>query len=93
MNTIIRRRTEANRTFSETAADSDFSAQLNTDTGETATMKTKFTHCLTLRITPEMDSMLCDAAHDARLPKSAWIRWAIQRCLQERRQRHETVLR
>jgi hypothetical protein len=75
------------------AADSDFSAPLNTDTGATATMKTTFTHCLTLRITPEMDSMLCDAAHDGRLPKSAWIRWAIERCLQQKRQRHEAVLR
>lgn len=56
-------------------------------------MKTKFTHCLTLRITPEMDSLLCDAAHDARLPKSDWIRLAIQKFLRQKRQRYEAVLR
>lgn len=75
------------------AADPKIFVPLDTDTGATATMKTRFTHCLTLRITPEMDSLLCDAAHDARLPKSAWIRLALQRCLQQNRQRQEAVLR
>jgi hypothetical protein len=68
-------------------------APLNTDTGATATMKTKFTHCLTLRLTPEMDSLLCDAAYDAHLPKSGWIRLAIESFLRQRRQRKEAVLR
>ena len=56
-------------------------------------MTTKFTHCLTLRITPEMDAMLCDAAHDAHLPKSGWLRLAIQNFLRQKRQRHEAMLR
>jgi len=56
-------------------------------------MKTKFTHCLTLRITPEMDSMLCDAAYEARLPKSGWLRLAIQHFLRQKRQRQQAVLR
>jgi hypothetical protein len=56
-------------------------------------MKTRFTHALTLRITPEMDSMLCDAAHDARLPKSGWIRLALQRFLKQKQQRPDAVLR
>jgi hypothetical protein len=57
-------------------------------------MKTKFTHCLTLRITPEMDSMIADAAYDSRMmSKAAWLRWAIARCLQAKRHGHEPVLR
>ena len=55
-------------------------------------MKTNFTHCLTLRTTPEMDSQIADAAYDARLPKSGWIRLAIEKCLRQK-QRQDTVLR
>jgi len=86
MNTLYAAAQERPEHFLVVAADSEFSAPLNTDTGATATMKIKFTHALTLRITPEMDSLLCDAAHDARLPKSGWIRRAIERSLQQRRQ-------
>jgi hypothetical protein len=56
-------------------------------------VENKNTHSLTLRITPEMDSLLSDAAHDARLSKSGLIRLAIQRCLKQKQQRHEAVLR
>jgi hypothetical protein len=56
-------------------------------------VKIKNTHCLTLRIPPELDLLVSDAAYDARLPKSAWIRRAIQRCLQEKRERQEALLR
>ena len=38
-------------------------------------MRTNFTHCLTLRIVPEMDALIADAAYDSRIPsKAAWIR-------------------
>jgi len=57
-------------------------------------MKTNFTHCLTLRITPEMDSLIADAAYDARMmSKAAWIRLAIARSLQQKQQRQDAVLR
>ncbi len=56
-------------------------------------MKMKNTHCMTLRISPEVDSLIADAAHDARLPKSGWIRLAIQRCLRQQQQRQAAVLR
>jgi len=50
---------------------------LNTcDTGATATM-TAYTHCLTLRITPEMDDFVADAAYTSRQSKANWIRGAI----------------
>jgi hypothetical protein len=55
-------------------------------------MRTNFTHCLTLRITPAMDSLIADAAYDARLPKSGWIRLVIEKCLRQQ-QRHEAVQR
>jgi hypothetical protein len=47
-------------------------------------MRTKFTHCLTLRIVPEMDALIADAAYDSRITsKAAWIRWAITRSLRQ----------
>lgn len=79
--------------FTLVTADPKSFVALDTDTGATATMMTRFTHCMTLRIPPELDSLIADAAHDARLPKSGWIRLAIQRCLRQKQQRQEAVLR
>jgi hypothetical protein len=57
-------------------------------------MRTNFTHCLTLRITPAMDSLIADAAYDARMmSKAAWIRLAIARSLRQKQQRQDAVLR
>ena len=56
-------------------------------------MKTKLNHCQTLRTSAATDSLICDAAYEARLSKAAWIRLAIERSLQLRRQRQEPVLR
>lgn len=62
------------------------------ETGDT-TVKMKNTHCMTLRLSPELDSIIADAAYDARLPKSGWIRLVIEKCLRQQQQRHEAVLR
>ena len=56
-------------------------------------MKIKNTHALTLRIPEELDLQITDAAFDARQSKSAWIRFAIQRSLRQKQQRHEAMLR
>ena len=49
-------------------------------------MTTAFTHCLTLRITPEMDELVANAAYGAHQTKASWIRGAIhQRLGRERR--------
>jgi hypothetical protein len=48
-------------------------------------MKMKVTHNLTLRIEPEMDSMIVDAAYDARTSKATWIRGAIHQRLARKR--------
>ena len=61
-------------------------------TGDT-NVGNKNTHALTLRIPPELDSMIADAAYETRQSKSAWIRLALQRCLKQKLQRHEAVLR
>jgi hypothetical protein len=63
------------------------------ETGDTTPMENKNTHALTLRIPPELDSLITDAAFDARQSKSAWIRLALQGCLKQKQQRHEAVLR
>ena len=64
-------------------------APLNTyiylDTGDTAAMKKKLTHCLTLRTLREMDLLVSDAAYEAHLSKAAWIRRAIHAQLGEHR--------
>ena len=63
----------------------------------TAAMKRKLTHCLTLRILPEMDLLVSDAAYDARLSKAAWIRRAIHASIGQMRRTepatNEPVLR
>jgi hypothetical protein len=51
------------------------------DTGATAKMTTAFTHCLTLRITPEMDELVANAAYDAHQTKASWMRGAIHQRL------------
>ena len=57
-------------------------------------MKRRLTHALTLRITSEMDSMIADAAYDARTTsKAEWIRWAIERTLRKLQPKQEPVLR
>ena len=63
------------------------------DTGDTAAMKKKLTHCLTLRTRPELDLLVSDAAYDARLSKAAWIRRAIHAHLGQQRPTQEPVLR
>lgn len=55
------------------------------DTGDTAAMKRKLTHCLTLRTLPELDLLVSDAAYDAHLSKAAWIRRAIHAQLGQNR--------
>lgn len=44
-------------------------------------MKRTYTHCLTLRLTREMDELLTEASYDRRLTKSDWIRAAIRQSL------------
>jgi hypothetical protein len=78
--------------FTLVTAEPKIYVALDTDTGATATMMTRFTHCMTLRIPPELDSLIADAAHDARLPKSSWIRAAIHQRL-ARVRRTETSMR
>ena len=67
---------------------------LNKGINATTIMKHKHTHALTLRITPLMDSLIADAAYDARMmSKAAWIRLAIARSLRHKQQRQDAVLR
>ena len=54
------------------------------DTGDTKTMNL-YTHCLTLRLTPDLDELLTEAAFDGRITKSDWIRVAIRQRLRQRR--------
>ena len=67
------------------------------DTGDTAKMKPKNSHAMTLRTSTAIDSLICDAAYDARLSKAAWIRRAIHVHLGQQRRREaatrEPVLR
>jgi hypothetical protein len=56
------------------------------DTGDTKTMNRIYTHCLTLRLTPDLDELLTEAAFDGRITKSDWIRVAIRQRLRQRRQ-------
>ena len=44
-------------------------------------MNRTYTRCLTLRIEPNVDDLLTEAAYDRRLTKSDWIRAAIRRGL------------
>lgn len=44
-------------------------------------MNRTYTRCLTLRIEPNVDDLLAEAAYDRRLTKSDWIRTAIRRGL------------
>jgi len=39
------------------------------------------THCLTLRIEPELDELVTEAAFDDRTSKASWIRMAIRQRL------------
>ena len=43
----------------------------------------KHTHCLTLRLTAEIDDLVTDAAYDRRMTKSDWIRFSIRRALSD----------
>jgi hypothetical protein len=47
-------------------------------------MNRTYTRCLTLRIEPNVDDLLTEAAYDRRLTKSDWIRAAIRRGLATR---------
>ena len=44
-------------------------------------MKSKLTHCLTLRIEPHIDDMITEASYDSRTSKAGWIRAAIRQSL------------
>lgn len=44
-------------------------------------MKQPKYHCLTLRLTRELDDLLTEASYDRRITKSDWIRAAIRRSL------------
>jgi len=55
-------------------------------------VKIKNTHCLTLRIPPELDLLVSDDAYAARLSKAAWIRRAIHQSF-ARVRRTETSMR
>jgi predicted HicB family RNase H-like nuclease len=46
-------------------------------------MNRTYTRCLTLRIEPNIDDALTEAAHDRRITKSDWIRSAIRRSLKD----------
>ena len=48
-------------------------------------MKRTYTHCLTLRIEPNIDELLAEAAFDRRITKSDWIRSAIRQGLATQR--------
>ena len=50
------------------------------------------THSMTLRIPPELDLLVSDAAYDARQSKASWIRTAITQRL-ARVRRTETSMR
>jgi predicted HicB family RNase H-like nuclease len=56
-------------------------------------VENKNTHALTLRIPPELDSLVSDAAYESRQSKNAWIRLALQRFLKQKQQRPDAVLR
>jgi predicted HicB family RNase H-like nuclease len=56
-------------------------------------MKTTLTHSLTLRISPELNLMILDAAYEARLSKAAWIRKAINHSLGLKQRRMDSELR
>lgn len=44
-------------------------------------MKRKKTHCLTLRLDPQVDELICEVSHDDRMTKADWIRSAIHQSL------------
>jgi predicted HicB family RNase H-like nuclease len=44
-------------------------------------MDRKNTCAFTLRITPELDEQITEAAYDRRMSKASWIRMAIRQCL------------
>jgi predicted transcriptional regulator len=44
-------------------------------------MNRKSTHCLTLRLDPQLDELVTEAAYDHRASKSDWIRMAIRQRL------------
>jgi predicted transcriptional regulator len=50
-------------------------------------MKSQNTHCLTLRLDPQLDELLCEAAWERRQSKAAWIRVAIKQSLGITRER------
>jgi len=56
-------------------------------------MKTKLKHCLTLRITKELNLMIENAAYEVHLSKAAWIRKAIHHSLGVRQRRMDSELR
>ncbi len=45
--------------------------------------QSKYTHCMTLRLTTELDAMIAEAAYDRRLTKSDFIRAAIRRSIKD----------
>ena len=40
--------------------------------------QTKYTHCMTLRLEPQLEAMVTEAAYSHRITKSDWIRAAIR---------------
>jgi hypothetical protein len=44
-------------------------------------MKTKHTHCLTLRLEPQIDELIAAASWERRTSKASWIRAAIRQRL------------
>ncbi len=49
--------------------------------------KAKYTYCLTLRLEPQVDELLAEAASDRRISKTDFIRAAIRKSLREHRTR------
>ena len=44
-------------------------------------MKTKHTHCLTLRLEPQIDELITEASWERHTSKASWIRSAIRQNL------------
>jgi len=56
-------------------------------------MRTKLSHCQTLRTSAALNETISEAAYQTRLSKSAWIRLVIERTLQQHAPKQETTLR
>lgn len=56
-------------------------------------MEQKYTACMTLRLPPEVDEQIVEAAYEQRVTKTTWIRMAILQRLKARWSRQEKTTR